>query len=910
MRNFYNQQPNRIFDKMFGKNARQIQADPTLDLTKCNCCKCGSVTCKGCMQGAVMGPGAGCCPSKDESLIFEYERPGQVFTTSCCSDPPSPPGFQCCSTEKVAAPNVRYSYHYLGKFWRIEYNATGNPYRNGEVYGWPQNDLPRLCSYCDPLSNNENGNCDCMDFDGLNPGPIDDYQPGGPCTISSGGCIAPFANCFCMGAGVRRNQDRYNQRLSKYRRKMMERNPYWRWLLDIMCHDKGNIIKNPWIATTRGEPPFSQPGIVIKEDNGTLYNHLIGVIHCEHWWERDICADNPNINFEEEGTEGVNSSCLVPRFWIQACSGVPLFDFEFIDAVEAGYLTAEDLQINVWPFVALKRTPPQDILNQMAEGGYFNTGDWRSEALKEIEVLKGLSYTKNFYDNLEIPVCSDFKYLGPVRKRFYRDNVFQGPTPEEPADPRWALGIPALLDPKLARPNVVNRLPDPVEAESLQLPDEYLRDPWAELGKKYPVWPGPFGSSGAKQEYEEFVTWKNSQWVYMHARPGGWDYVCAGYYDGEPDIKIPDLPRRFNGILTCPNPEELPPNSYDETGQFLTQYGGCLAGILGIPQKTIVTDCGAGGGQCNGVSVPGFKCGSFTCLGVECAPEATCLAYLEQNGGDTPCAGVMIDSNCEGMSIAWSRQTPRPCGADFTDKWITTRENKAWLYKVNITTGEYSSFCPHLCRTLTLPKPITTKFENLYKKRAVHKKYCNAIVADNTCDGQQPIPDGKFCFGLGDCVKYLPEYEVCGDDLVNTEFYSGINCNQWCNPGDGSGAPVYWGPDARCCSKVAGVTYIMDPNPTNPTHPAFTNLNCKQCGAASAYPESQPCPGALGCCINCCDPEPKYRLVSQTECYGGLDLEDPRNAHILWSFSVNGVDCSAQDISECNPPPGGFKSCP
>jgi hypothetical protein len=919
MRNFHYEPVNKIFDKMFGKGARQIQADPTLDLTKCNCCDCDApITCRGCMLGATHGPDSACCPSPSESLIFEHERRGYVSSSEACGQPtPGSPGqpsfipYQCCTTTKFSAPNVKYSYHYVGKFFKLNYVPTGNSQR-GAPGGWPANDLPRLCSYCDPKNHNESGYCDCMD--GLGQASIElEGANFTHCSIAAGGCIAPFQNCLCMGEGFKRQTDRGIQRLSHYRRKVMEREPYWRWLLDIMCYDKGNVFRNPYrIYNTQAG------GIVDISSNGSLYKHLIGVVHCEHWWEIDRCDENPNVDFAAEGFNVTpNGSCLVPRFWIQSCSGVPLFDFELDDAVNKGLLSQTDIQ-DFWKAQEEQKTPSQRIMDKLSEGGYIETGDWRKQALDEIKALQGLTFTKSYYSNISIPKCSDFKHLGPVRKKYfdYSSNI-------------PFINESALLNPKKARPNVTHRTENPVLFEpSLQLPNEYLRDPWAETNRPYPTDPGPNAPISKKQEYEAFLKWKDSQWLYMHARPGGWDYVCSGYFGGQPygsdpTLKIPDLPRRFmTDVITCPDPEEGQDVGPGSSNGPLWRYGGCLGAILGIPQRSIVTDCGSAGGAVSACGPDGLDqgCRSFAYFDVECGPpDPYCGAYPEQMGPGGGCGAIMVDSNCEGMSIVFSRQTAAPCGEDpngipYQAKWYTNRVGKAWLYKVNITTGQSSSFCPYICRSLTVPKPIATKFENIYNNARAHinlcKNYYQTPGEPPRCPTSEGIPNGKYCQSGGNCTFYATDGEIC------TPYHPPFTCTVYCsfsNSGQNPPEPPFnWGYNSNCCSRNPGGTYFMNPNPTNPSHPAFTNPDCKNCGpgggAGGIYGPGG-CPSSLGCCFNCCTTDPPT-FTTQQGCYANIDPNTPEYEHIIWVPSVNGFDCSRNSdpgVYPCNPP---YPACP
>lgn len=875
---------------MFGKGARQIQADPTLDLTKCKCCDCkeGVVGCKGCMQGVTMYPGAGCCPSKDEALIFEYTRPEQSSSSACCRFPPTPGGseYQCCTTTREEKENVRFSYHYVGRYFRLDYKATGNSNRNGGVRRWPANAMPRLCSYCDPASGNVGGQatCDCLDFTA--DASEDDPDVLGNCTIADGSvCSLAYRNCECQGSGIFKNTDRTSQRLSAYRKKEMEREPYYRWLLDIMCYNGGNVLFNPFIVVNEQEAPG------FRQDNGTLYNHLVGVIHCEHWWELDRCDDNPNVDFASEGFPNINTTCLVPRFWIQACSGVPVFDWEFIDAADKGYIGADELQ-EVWLSMAQQNTPPQSILERMSAGGYFDTGDWRQEALNELNDLKGRTYTKNFYSNVPSPSsCSDLKYLGPVRKRYFDYETF----------PQGPFGIPAFLDPKKARKNIVNSNPYE-EEESLQLPDSFIRNPWA--SGNYPQPPTTSSTPEQIEEYNDFVAWKNAQWVYMHARPGGWEYVCAAYFDGTEFRQIPDLPRRYaSQVITCTDPEE---------GQILQDpFGGCLTAMLGVPQPSSTSDCGfVPPGNCpNATKVP---CGSFSCFDIECLAEDFCAEYPEQGGGGVPCGTLLVESSCEGMALAYSRQSPRPCPSQTfaLDDWYTTRFVKAWLYKVNITNGEFSSFCPHICRVRNLPKPITTDLPFIYAKRPAHLGLCRnwfdtgQLGKPPRCPTMQGIPDGKYCFGYSSsCVNFLPGGEICNE---NTPPFG---CPfLWCYDPDNPNnePPFYWGPNGGCCIKTPGGQIDPAPIPTNYTHPAFSNPACKQCGPGGGeggvYGPNG-CP-TKGCCHDCCTNTTTEK--TQAECYAGIDPNDPQYAHIIWLPHANGVNC-INNPSPCSP---SYPACP
>jgi hypothetical protein len=901
MRNFYDQPTNKIFNRMFGKQARQIQADPTLDISKCKCCQCDKVECKGCMEGHVVSKNAGCCHSKNNGLIFEYERPAfygsgmeccPTVQTPCCT--PGGPCYQadgsqvergpgdicppgswdpcngcldsegnsiacpdcnsvstgvrrCCATGKQEHENVRFYYNYVGQYFRIDYECTG---KYNTVY--PQNGLPRLCSYCDPTSFDAARKAEsgyqlsdetCLDYtyepdfdrriDDRRADADPSFDPESPCS-KAGYSNNLFRGCQCMGDKDTPLEDRDTQgkRLSKYRKRQMEKNAYYRWLLDIMCYDKGNQILRPsyryeLVGEAAGDDSVGQK---VAVQNGTLYDHLIGVVHCEHWYEIARCPQNPEhddpngvlggwITDENGNPVGANTSYITPRFWVYACSGVPLFDFEIEDAKkrldEFGnpLITEDEEEILIRDF-ALRRTPPQAIMNKLAKGGYLDIGDWRQDALNEINVLRGLSFTKEAYGPTGDETCSTLKtdpnsenfgsYLGPVRKRLW--------IPET----RGGINIPgvtgpARLDPKKARPNTISQTPDSARNEKevniltdrtlvdLQLPERYLVDPW---NGSYPKEPAP--GQTPSEEYQQFVIWRDSQWLYMHAKPGGWDYVCSGFleltYDDEGNpvqadqqLRIPNLKRR-----------------YSNSGNAI---GGCLDGLIGWPQRTY--EWSGGGcpditcGDADGNQYPLIGCDappslSGTCFTPDCAPEVPwCALHPEQGGGVTPCGGFALASNCDGIRfIAYRHREVNgspalSCNPDQSGFVTCSRVVRSYLYRVNLDTGNFGDFCPNTCRTLSVPKTIANLVPRIYSNKLSLGSLCQQLRQGNNC-GEQCA--GLFCYS-----------DDIWDPVLNPNgpFYS----SQFSN-------------ESYCCGGKRNGFPSQAPAPTDYTHDASNKTLC------------------------------------------------------------------------------------
>ena len=960
---------------MFGKGARQIQADPTLDVSKCKCCQCDKAECKGCMQGATLGHMAGCCPSKDESLIFEYERPnwsggGEECCTNtlpCCPDQgprnclnpdgsqtqvgpgqdcpdgsfdpcngcldnngnqiPCPPCSsippvvrRCCFTGKQAAPRVRFLYNYVGKYFRMDFAAAGN-YKRGAEQEWPKNGRPRICSWCDgrSLDSRRSGQFvgaeeTCLDR--LNfPFEETDKEP----QICS--TDLEFTGCQCMGEGPLKDTDRYSKRLSKFRKRIMEQDNYYKWLADVMCYDKGNVVANPWYIydpdTGEAEAQFT---------NGTLYNHLIGVVHCEHWWEIARCPENPDhgqpgpLQTQVYDTSGnligltaANTSCIAPRFWIYACSGVPFFDFELNDALARGIIGQDEYNEILRSF-SDNRTPRKDLMNKLSGGGYFDTGDWRQEALAEIRDLKTRKYTASFYggtvvDNPEngaccisdenqnqacwnktriaceasggnyfpaqqctsetCKICSTFPMLGPVRKKYFAYEMGVN-----------GITAPAFLDPRKVRD----------KSRVLQLPTDLIKDPWN--GGPYPKNPGAAGDPEKIREFNDFVAWVNAQWVYMHARPGGWDYVCAGYNSNNPTIKIPDLPRRFNNI-NCQNPDGS--QSLNDPD---AEYGGCLAGLRGFPQRSTEFQGGCPSSNCGYIDpttgqfvvAPLVGCVQLSCLAQECGPKISCEDYPERGGGNDTCENVVMDANCDGIHFTYYRVSPRTNSAEENPQcggfeWKSHRVVHSYLYKVNRTKGNFGEFCPNQCRNLSVPQAIANLVPRIYNNRLAHFNVCKALT--NNC-GTSEAPKGTFCYNIGQLSHVGPV--ACNEENLSTNLSAGIGCVQY----DPLTTPWYFGPEYWCCA-------FKDPAPpsqpqpgSDPTHPALPPIACKQRGPGNIYGDADDVYQTTGCCYNCVE-QRCVGIVEELDC---PHITDP----VTYRFDrtiQNPLYCCAQWYDPC-----------
>lgn len=928
------------------------------------------------MEGHVISATGGCCHTKNQGLIFEYERPGYYGAgMECCKTPPIPccpdggggggggggafdsggttppvvpptvitdpepcegppcssiPPYvkKCCGTGKEGTTNVRFYYNYIGQYFNIDFNCTG------KYSKWPNNGLPRLCSWCDPTSLEANwgdnpalgfGQETCMDYLPRNPAQdtrIDDSWPPEPNSLTVYPCstyggatdlgLNLFNGCQCMGYGDLKDPAKTQnattfsaKRLSRYRKRQMEANPQHRWLLDIMCYDKGNVVASPYyqyrLVGGQGDDEVVAEVDEI-ENGGTLYNHLIGVVHCEHWYEIARCPDNPEhddpngvlggwITDSEGNVVGANTSNIAPRFWIYACSGVPIFDFEIeratktFDEFGMPFIDGDDYKHIVEQF-AQKRTPKQDVMNKLAKAGLFDLGDWRQTALNEITVLQGLSLTSEYYGPIQgysgdegaccfgasgdmnsscvfmkgvscglcggdfflgrrctsdlCVSCSGFKphlvtnpfskYLGPVRKKLY--------IPFNPAEGQGGIdfnGItrPAFLDPRKARPNrwpddsdSFEKIPSLAEGKErdfnsasgqdptlidLQLPRDLLPMPWGDFtdpnffsnGGTLPAPPLP--GQAPSDEYTQFKTWLDTQWLYLHARPGGWDYVCAGYQGDGVELN-PD------GSVANPI-DQTPriPNIRRKYSNNCAGVGCCLDGVKGWPQRTFEfsggcpVDINCGYIDEDGVQrqAPIVGCDSpygEGCAGLECVDSSWCADHPDQGGGQAPCRSLAFSSSCEGMRFTYYRHR-QVNGDDINPNDYTTCNGsvRSWLYRVNIDSGNYGGFCPHSCRTLSVPKRIVDSLPVVFSNRLAAHSLCSQLLQN---DSRGTMCDGLYCFS--DPVVIIGE-----GGIPIPPFYG-----------------VGLGTQSHCCGGKRESSPVNGPIPTDSTHPASNRANC------------------------------------------------------------------------------------
>ncbi len=652
-------------------------------------CCCGSETCKTCISGASIEYDGGCCHAPGQRLCLWIDRPGRTETDHACCPVQGDPVYDCF---EYCCKTVIESAPPIRALY--DYLGNGPKFRVVRFRNEVGVDrLPIQCSICDTAD--DAGDC-------------------------CGTGFPPYANCVC-------DPDNQGKNISPYQKRTMEDlSAYW-LALDILCYDDGATIR--WDVS--GDPfDAYEPNDTCDLSRfvqGTLWGHTLAVIHKEHWYRFADCGEDPNPYPEltEPNGNGTSFQCIGPRHFIYACSGTPLFTFDLDEAVENGKITSQD-RCDLLQQLAADWTgevPSQTILAKLCAAGYFDTRDWRETVRQEWLKLKERfpdTYTGN------VPACADMDLLGPVRRRLFRSQPVAG---SGGTQTEWV---------RLTR-SAARTPPSPYP--DIQIPAAWDLDPWAG---------GPYPAEG-DEDYEDFLFWAERQYVYFHARPGGWDWSCwdaitTGGQTGEEDNWIPHIARRDSDIC-----------------------GGDCINVSGFPRDYTVSDCLGDAGHAEGdgafcddcTNTDSRSCGTddTSCPQIGCAPQDYCLSVPENGGRNTPCEDVLIAANCDGIHFRFTRikfiDTGEGSDCDLVG-WRNAPKcevlNHAYLFTLDRSKGDYDSACPWRCRDLAVPEAVADAVPNISDSLLGYRGVCAAIQAG--------CPEAQECCGTF-CLEIIEDDSGC-----------------------------------------------------------------------------------------------------------------------------------------------------
>lgn len=447
--------------------------------TQRGCCCTPTDKCdKDCIWGTEIE--SGCC-HKDDVLLFWAERNSYNLRTNISSVGPDPQNFGgilvkelCCDHSQPQEEPIQAIYKYHDCYWRcIKLGLPGLPGVEplAEMcpdatcdYGVDQNgnQVPLPClAFRDP-------DCWCCND------PIYNQQQWSSNTLP---CCA---NC---NTGM----------MSEWRKRRMASTDRWKWFVEAVCHKNGLDLG----SLSDCETITTSDGISTYGNCNRLLDQALCVVHFERWWKIAECPEGARIYVPgcTQGTGGINcggniyqSTELVPKWWIFACSGIPLYAGDLIDAVRFEVITEAEAIELLDDLGDGCRHPSQTILRKLAVAGYIRANDWRDEQRQAFIELNdrfpGAGYASCIEDTHLMHT------LGPFRKRMTYKTVGTSTQP-------------------LLRKNDVVDNPDlmPLQADC------------------FVAYPGPTTGATAQDDYDY---WAERQWVYFRGRPGGWQWAGWG----------------------------------------------------------------------------------------------------------------------------------------------------------------------------------------------------------------------------------------------------------------------------------------------------------------------------------------------------------------------------------------------
>lgn len=607
------------------------------------CCECRR---KDCLSGDTTD--TGCCHWCDDLLLW-CERPAWAFTQQAAATGLGPGGSKCqwnYTRSSAELPPVQAIYRYYGERWKCVI-PTG-----GAETLYP---LPSRCP--EDFQNVGLGVTLCY--------PLSFYL----CNNSTSHCNAPGVQiCLCNSAW-----------LTPYRKELLNADPATKWLVEMTCFKNGQALSGTY---------------------GSLYDEFLCVVHREHWWRLPIgeCAAGDYLHVpnctggtctDGCGTTTWQTDQLVPKWWIYACSGAPLWRFDLDDAVARGYLTGSE-RTTILTAIGLGNQPPQQLLKKMAQGGYFDTKDWREDQRAALQELHAWFPTAGY--NLCIEDCADMDYLGPVRRRL------PAPYTNPPTRVPW------------------------LDRDDAELSQRLLNVP-ASCFKDYP---------GTDADQNAYTYWAERQWVYFRAVPGGWTWVgwdaASGDCEGlsEEEAILQGCGRADDTCIEAFKGNPRPPACcvdnppVCDTGTW-TRCFGC-----GNPPPTCA--CGA---------APIAGCGPFST-----SPVAT------------DCENLVVSPHCLGVRIVWAQYvnenilTAGEGTCVQTNRYRCLYTAKSYLVEARRSGNSWSDSCPNKCREEDPPLPTWNTWPVVTEGHYGIDPICDSIVSANGLYNVADLCCSGYCWAF------------------------------------------------------------------------------------------------------------------------------------------------------------------
>jgi|LauGreDrversion4_2_1035121.scaffolds.fasta_scaffold77835_2 hypothetical protein len=671
---------------------------------------CGCNSCKGCTRDCVHNTEveSGCC-HKDDTLLLWCERPGWSYkkATSCYALVNGNNQLQetCCTVAHATEAPIQAIYHYHDCYWR----CIKMPFEGVTGIEAPSEMCP-------------SGGCELVS-------PCDQYYDptctGPNCGAFQAGCCSDTYNQNCVDCCAACS----DEGMSEWRRRRMASVDQWKWVVEGTCHKQGSALGSgvdcDCLSSTGNTWCNCDRLLAIARDN-----QMVAVVHYERWWRLAECSGAqivvPGCTQSEAGVNcGGNlyqTDDLVPKWWIYACSGIPLYIGDIIDAVRFGVIDSTEASEFLDDLFAPCTHPSQVILKKLAAAGYLVGKDWRAEqrqAFIELDAqFPGAGYAAC------IQPAASMDTLGPFRKRM----TYKTP----------GVSNRPLLDPA----DVVATFPDLT----------YLQ---AGCSIDFP--------GGTQPQYDY---WCERQWVYFRGRPGGWQWV--GY---QAQLSCPSETEETSILLgngrqdpTCVGALQGSGVSPATNTACACCNSGTVGGVPVVCKGCDQLDCAAPLPTCGGGNPPDvceIFSSSASCDGIQFRYTVYNADMFMKASNGLPCSPAGPEcSQCYEIKCLYSQQSFLIEARRSRDSWLDAE--------------------PYTCRDETPPLGVANPWPDwLLTHPAPQNGLCDMYLNPSSdvsswcsCNSCSPCPQSEYSNRA--CCGALCKDYACDCDPTAVNPYTGI----------------------------------------------------------------------------------------------------------------------------------------
>jgi len=133
-------------------------------------------------------------------------------------------------------------------------------------------------------------------------------------------------------------------------------------------------------------------GSYTTQSNKNLNATLLCVVHKEKWWHRTYNSLSQSDNSNASSIDNAAADCRTPKYWIFACTGVPLFSWEVVNAENAGTISSSE-RVAIFSAISNSTPLPEAAMDKLEAAGILDVEDFGRSDGKIIK--KSMTYTES-----------------------------------------------------------------------------------------------------------------------------------------------------------------------------------------------------------------------------------------------------------------------------------------------------------------------------------------------------------------------------------------------------------------------------------------------------------------------------------------------------------------------------------